>query len=703
LFKLQRTPKPLILGFRLPCLEDRLSAPAPPAPSRSRVRKAAPKSGARRRRRGKAAPELVVDAALLAGVPLFAGLSEHLRAQMAKRVKHHDLPRGEDLWAGKLMADDDSPVFVMLFGDVNVTRRARTGEEIVNYLSVGEVFVQKLFARDDTLAVKLTTMCPVRALQLTYRDINFLMSQDTGFRDRFMAAVQPVTQRQSDYFDNAFRKDIATFFVKERLTFAGRIKIKRMDICIECDACYDACRDRHGTDRLGASEVKYGITEIPQNCHNCVVPECMDKCKFGHISRDAETKEIIIADDCTGCTMCAKGCSYGAIRMHSLADLDVKKYFPDRSPDAIGINIAQKCDNCTGYADKACITACPTGAMFQVNGIDLFTHWKQFSVHDAPGFGEIVSPENVPVKSTRPLWLAFVLLNVLFLFWECFGRLYWPSLAFGHLFHTWGLLETDLDPYFPLKASALFGHSLGYIGGACCLATQLYRFGKRWAPRFGSVQAWMESHIWLGILGAIYGFFHTAFVLQEWVAVLTFGLMAAAVLTGIVGRWVVFLIPRTAAGDQLALDQVVTRIKAVNQAISSKFKNRDHGQTMIMRLDALTNKTVAEAAAEMPTRADDAGRGRVMSGIFKLIGEDRRQARAIEAMEAELGQKIEGNSAGVITLMKQKARLERSTRRFAFMTRVLRRYRVVHVWSSNFMFIALTAHVVLSLMYTMRA
>lgn len=680
-----------------------MTTPAAPA-TRSRVRKAAPKGGSRRRRRGKAAPEVTIDAAFLQQIPLFAGLDEALRHRMASRVKHFDLARGEELYYAKPVADDDSPVFLVLFGDVNIARTTGVQEEIVNYLSVGEAYVQKLFVKDDTRRIRLTAMCPMRALRINYRDINYLMTQDAAFRDRFLGAIQPVTQRQQDYFDDDFRQDIARFFVKERLTFSGRVKIKRMDICIECDACYDACRDRHGTDRLGASEVKYGITEIPQNCHNCVVPECIDKCKFGHISRDPGTNEIVIADDCTGCTMCAKGCSYGAIRMHSLADLNVKKYFPNRSPDAKGLNIAQKCDNCTGYEDRACITACPTGAMFQVDGVDLFKHWQQFTVHDAPGFGEVVSPENAPVKSTRPWWLAFTLLNVAFLIWECFGRLYWPSMSFGHLFYEWGLLSTDLDRFFPLKASAPFGHSLGYIGGAACILTQAYRLGKRWAPRFGSVQAWMESHIWFGILGAVYGFFHTAFVLKEWVAVTTFALMMAAVLTGIVGRWVVFLIPRTAAGDQLALADVVARIKAVNEAISSKFKSRGEGKTMIMRLDMLTNQSVAEAAAAMPSRADDAGEKKSLFGsVFKLIGEDRRQAKAIEAMEAELGQKIDGdNAAAVMALMKEKARLERSTRRYAFMTRILRRYRVVHVWASNLMFIALAAHVVLSLMYTMR-
>ncbi|MEZ4470926.1 MAG: hypothetical protein R3F60_09020 [bacterium] len=670
-----------------------------PHPGSLRVQKAAPKKGGRRRR---GEPEVVVDAAFLGAIPLFAGLEPGLLHGLASRVEHVELARGDVLHEGPVLSDDAAPVFVMLFGDVGVHRAGHEGRETtVNYLTVGEVFVQKLFVKEHTRTLRLVALCPARALKLRYRDLNFLMSQAPALRDRVSAAVQGVSQRQADYFDADFRKEIAAFFVAERLTFAGRVKIKRMDICIECDACYDACRDRHGTDRLGASEVKYGITEIPQNCHNCVVPECMDKCKFGHISRDPTTQEIVIADDCTGCTLCAKGCSFGAIRMHALADLNVSKYFPDRSPDAKGLNIAQKCDNCTGYADKACITACPTGAMFQVDGVDLFRHWEQFTVHERPGFHGITSPENRPSLMARWFWGLFALVNTLIVAWECIGRLYWPGWTFGQAFYTWGLTETGLDPLDPFRAGDLFGHSLGWIGAGCCFATQLYRLGKKWAPRFGSVQAWMEFHVWIGILAGVYGFFHTAFVLQKPVAIAAFATMMIAVITGIVGRYVVFLVPRSGAGQQLALADTVARIKALNAEIQGRFRDQSVGQTMLIRLDALTQQSVAEAAATMPTRADDpAEKGRLLSGIWRLVGEDRRERRAIDRMGSELAQKVEGRADEVVALMKEKARLERSTRRHAFLARILKRYRVVHVVSSNIMFGALVAHIVISLSYT---
>ena len=227
-------------------------------------------------------------------------------------------------------------LYLVLFGDVSVHRTQIKGaEETFNYLSVGDFFLERLVVDEDTRKLRLTAMCPARVLQMNYADLNALISAVLSLKSQFYDSIRRVVERQKTRFDDKFQKDIARFLVQERLTFAGRVKLKRMDLCIECDGCYAACKSRHGTDRLGPSEVKFGLTEVPQNCHNCVVPECMDKCKFGHIGRYPVTKEIVIDDNCIGCTMCAR-CSFGWIRMHPITDLDIPKYFPNRAPDAKG-------------------------------------------------------------------------------------------------------------------------------------------------------------------------------------------------------------------------------------------------------------------------------------------------------------------------------------------------------------------------------
>ncbi|MFN3199313.1 MAG: hypothetical protein ACE366_13000 [Bradymonadia bacterium] len=656
-----------------------------------KAKKAAPKRG----RKGKKNAPVEVTAELLAQHSPFSHLERGLLERLAPRVEHVELARGDVLYDAPPSAKDDaSTVFVVIFGDVNVSRHDRgfPGPDIVNYLTVGEAFIEKLFITEDTQKVVLKAMCPAKVLKLSYTDINYLLRKEAGFREVVSESIRGVTERQQTRFDDDFRKNISQFIVQERLTFARRVKIKRMDICIECDGCYEACRDRHGTDRLGPSEVKFGLTEIPANCHNCVVPECIDKCKFGHISIHPETREIVIDDNCVGCTMCARGCSFDAIRMHSVEDLDIDRYFPDRDPEAKGKNIAQKCDNCTGYDDQACITACPTGAMFQVDGQDIFDHWQQFSVHHAPGFSDVVSPEG-NVRGWRFFWVVMTLLNTLAVAWECFGRLHWPELTFTTLLHQAGFLKEGIDPLTPFRPGDFLSHALGYVGGGLCVATQLYKLGKWVAPKMGSVQVWMELHIFTGILGGIYGFFHTAFYFHGFVSIAAFATMMLAIVTGIVGRYIIYLIPRSQAGQMMALEELRTQIQFLNQEMQGLFSNKAVGHTMMMRIDEMLRLDQSGYSTDEAKQ--------LLAGIAQLSSEDRVQkSKVLDLMDELKDAGInEGDAHDMLVLLKERARLERSIARHALMTRVLRRYRIVHVVSSNVMFVALAMHIVLSLVY----
>jgi len=658
------------------------------------------KKSSRKRGRKKGLEAVQVDASYLAQQPLLSLLPPEVATKISQRMQHKHLKRDEVIYEGAPMDEEFSPVYLVLAGDVAVYRDradAHTGlikEEVSCYLTVGELYIQKLHSPERTSQLRVKAMCPAQILSFTYQELNYLLSKVQSFRDAVSVSLRQVTSRQARRFDDEFQKEIAAFFVKERLTFARRVKIKRMDICIECDGCYDACRTRHGTDRLGASEVKYGITEIPNNCHNCVVPECIDKCKFDQISRDPDTNEIVIADNCTGCQACSKGCSFNAIQMHSVESLDIERYFPDRDPDHKGKKIAQKCDNCTGYEDRACITACPVGAMFQVDGPDLFDYWEQFNVHKSPGFDQVVSPED-GAHRLRPWWLAFTLINVILLSYECLTRVFAPEMCFGQLLFEWGWRAEGVPPNKALKASLAFGHNIGYIGTICMLITQLYTVGKKFAPRLGSVQAWMEVHIWFGFLGFVYGFYHTAFSWREPIAVTTFVLFTIAVITGVIGRYIVFHIPRNQAGKELELDEVEQQLQALKESIEQKFKDRREGYTMMMKVDAL--KAAQEAAREeREGEADEEPQG-IWAGFAKLrtlMQGDKEQEEAIDQLSAELGERVkEGEANEVLLLLKEKSRLQRSARHAQWLSKLLKSYRVFHVTIGHLTFAVLALHI----------
>ncbi|MBV69898.1 MAG: hypothetical protein CMH52_00990 [Myxococcales bacterium] len=655
-----------------------------------RVPKAAPKSGRKRRQR----QPVPVTADLLRSTPFFANLPKDYLDALVPRAEHVELARGDDAFNARPVGGQDMALFLVLFGDLSVHRTQNKGpEETVNYLTVGDFFVERLIVDDDTKSIRLTAMCPVRLLKVSYADFNVLLRAHDDLRGAFSDRIRDVVDRQKSRFDDAFQKEIARFLVQERLTFAGRVKLKRMDLCIECDGCYSACKDRHGTDRLGPSEVKYGLTEVPQNCHNCVVPECMDKCKFGHIGRHAVTGEIVIDDNCIGCTMCSKGCSFGSIRMHPIAELDMEKYFPNRSPDAKGKAIAQKCDNCTGYEDKACISACPTGALFQLDGAELFDNWRQFSPQSVPDGDAIESPNEFP-HGWRQFWVALTVFVTVFLSWECFGRLYWPKVTFAELFFQLGWSESGVDPVVPFRAGDFFSHALGYIGGGLMIGTQVYRL----RGRFSTTPVLMEAHIWMGVIGFIMAFFHTAFVFSDPIAVATFLTMFLAVLTGTIGRYVVYIVPRNKHGHELLLDEVNDRIGDVTRQIEGVFSDPSVGHTAIVRLKDIMGQEKSERAL---VSTESRGWRPFIALLVDLIRRDALTKKRVSDLASELSHGLEDDnqSAQVETLMTEKSRLERAIMQHAFLSKVLKRYRIVHVTSSNIMFGALVLHIVFALMY----
>ena len=648
----------------------------------------------------------------LASLPLFSDLDDATRIKIAPRLQRLAFKRDESLYKGPPLDEPFSPVYIPISGDLAVYRYRGKGElateEVSAYLSVGEAYIQKLHmegeadpftgttqtARSDQVSLDVRAMCPSIVLSFTYQELNYLLSKSDAFRQSFSEMIRAVTQRQVTRFNDDFQKEIASFFVRERLTFARRVKIKRMDICIECDGCYTACRDRHGTDRLGASEVKYGITEIPNNCHNCVVPECIDKCKYGHITRHEQSGEIVISDNCVGCAACSKGCSFNAIQMHPVDTLDIETYFSDRSPEARGKQIAQKCDNCVGYQDQACITACPTGALFQVDGPDLFDHWEQFNVHKNPGFDQVVSPED-SANLIRPYGIAATLLVFILVSYECLTRVWAPSLCFTHQLFEWNLISTDIDMEKPLRAGKAFGHMLGYLASACMLITQTYTIGRKLAPRLGPVQLWFEVHVWFGFIGFILGFYHTAFSWREPIAVSTFALFTLTMISGIVGRYLVFYIPRNQAGRELTMGEIEAELQALNQEIETRFQDRRRGYTMMLRVDQLQESlNLAQAEPSHPNDEKELGLRGLWNELRSMMSSAKKQDHQISELEGELeGEAREGEAAAVIKLLKRRSRLKRGALRAKWLSRALKSYRIFHVSVGQLTFLILVVHI----------
>ena len=109
------------------------------------------------------------------------------------------------------------------------------------------------------------------------------------------------------------------------------------------------------------------------------------------------------------------------------------------------------------------------------------------------------------------------------------------------------LLTREIPP-----AADLFGHTLGIFGFLLMLMTEtLYSLRKRSrSARWGKMSAWLEFHIFTGLVGPFMVLLHTSWKFNGLAGVTTL-FTVIIVLSGFIGRYIFTRIPRTAEGLEI--------------------------------------------------------------------------------------------------------------------------------------------------------
>ncbi len=197
---------------------------------------------------------------------------------------------------------------------------------------------------------------------------------------------------------------------------------------------------------------------------------------------------------------------------------------------------ANKCDHCAGYADQACIEACPTGAIVEIAPNELFVdvdspRKPMRQEHFLRGIDGIASRRG---RTGRRLaaFVAVVIAAAVGL--ECFLRITWPEVSLLTRYNAWRGITSPVT----FSSGHGLGHWTGYIGSSLMLLAALYPLRSRlgWFRRFGSSPLWMGCHILAGLVGPILVLYHTALKLDRWPS-LAFWCMWAVIATGVVGRY----------------------------------------------------------------------------------------------------------------------------------------------------------------------
>jgi Fe-S-cluster-containing dehydrogenase component len=172
--------------------------------------------------------------------------------------------------------------------------------------------------------------------------------------------------------------------------------------CTRCDECVRACADGHGgITRVIRDGPRFDEFLVAISCRSCHDPRCLNGCPVDAIHRQDLGLEVQIdTDRCIGCSVCAKNCPFGSIRMVAsdedggyLGELPREEYLKlaDRyvttgeMTDSDGRQLgrikaqvrAANCDLCAVLEDQPektasrtprCVYACPHDAAHRMRG-----------------------------------------------------------------------------------------------------------------------------------------------------------------------------------------------------------------------------------------------------------------------------------------------------------------------------------------------
>ena len=452
---------------------------------------------------------------------------------------------------------------------------ARTAKKNLALFTDGELFNFDAIPRgtgDDRLAA--FSLSRVVVLMIAAEAMTWLAQAAPGVAQTLASALILTNARLRSI--HGVKHEILDFYVRNGISVAGpTVRIRQLDLCIDCKQCEEACEDRHGSQRLTLGGYELGMLDFVFTCRTCADARCLSPCEHDAIKRNPTTGEVqIIEDRCIGCSLCALSCPYGAIDMVNVAEPEMPSFNavfkarlekthklgfgPGKGRKAPARRIANKCDHCAGYGDQACISACPTGSLIELSPVDLFrergevsgTRKKRLNMLPVAPFveGLNVRDSGAARVRTRKLSILMWLLGLgsfLVVFLEVGLR--WLAPTWSASFHI--MVHDGIEPEIAeMNVSYLAGTKLaltcGYVGTALMVLSMAYLLQRRfgWFSKTATNQFWLDVHMMTGIVGPMFIVLHSAMRLTTWVSI-PFWSMVAVVISGVLGRYLYTLIP----------------------------------------------------------------------------------------------------------------------------------------------------------------
>jgi len=441
------------------------------------------------------------------------------------------------------------------------------------------------------------TSAPSALLQLEHRWIAELAARYPVFETRLRRALSISRERLA--WVSGVKQELLDFFVRQGMSVSGEmVRVRQLDLCIDCKLCEEACEERYGARRLTLGGYQLGMLDFIYTCRTCTDQRCIDPCAYDSIKYDEARREVVINEStCTGCTACAQACPYGAIDMieiepdaptfkkdfkHRLEKKGMLSFGPGTPRVARARRIANKCDHCIAYGDQACVSACPTGSLIEVDAYDLFRERspKMAQLAKTGYDGELTKKDRKEVLPVTPftegvavrsgglaklkrgryapllLWMVGIF-TFLVALGEALLREYAPQMSylftqvaakpeFADLPIELILEKVDFNPGDQLSTyCGLIGTGLMVIAAIYPIFRRISVF--RW---LASNTMWFDFHLMAGTVGPMFIGLHSVLRLDSWVSA-AFWSMVIVVASGFLGRYLYTQVPELASGAEL--------------------------------------------------------------------------------------------------------------------------------------------------------
>ncbi len=169
-----------------------------------------------------------------------------------------------------------------------------------------------------------------------------------------------------------------------------------------------------------------------------------------------------------------------------------------------------------------------------------------------------------------------------------------------------------------VAAGSALGMVIGWTGVGSMLLMHVYSLRKRIGAMrgMGKLRTWLQLHIFLGLQGALLVVFHSLHMRTIGnLAGITLTLTGIVVCSGIFGRYLFSLIPKSLTGERLTAPQIESELSEVRA-----------------RVEAAKVPAIAAALAEIDAAVPLDQR----AGIFVLIKEDLRARTALSHLQQAL-------------------------------------------------------------------